>query len=168
METALLMELSAYHAGGRGYVARADIPVGGVVARLNAPVGRPAPTKYTIQVGVDEHVDVEEVRYLNHSCVPSTFVDTTANRVVAIRPIVRGEALTFFYPSTEWEMADPFDCQCGSSVCLGRITGAAALPAEVLERYALNAHIRGLLAERERAGSPAASSTGDTAAAVNL
>jgi len=30
----------------------------------------------------------------------------------------KGDDITFFYPSTEWDMAQGFDCNCGAKVCL--------------------------------------------------
>lgn len=143
-----MLELASYHAGGSGFVARRAMPVGAVVALLTG-VDVPQPTAYTIQVGRSRHIEVDEVRYLNHSCVPSTFVDTAAGRIVTLRPVQGGEDLTFFYPSTEWCMASPFECRCGYDVCLGWVTGAEALPARVLACYALNEHIAELAAERD-------------------
>jgi hypothetical protein len=59
----------------------------------------------------------------------------------AIRDIEPGEELTFFYPSTEWDMITPFQCLCGSSQCLKRIGGARYLSLNVLSRYFINQHI---------------------------
>lgn len=56
-----------------------------------------------------------------------------------------GDELTFFYPSTEWDMAQPFDCLCGASQCRGRITGAKEMKVSVLDDYWLNGHIEELL-----------------------
>lgn len=143
-----LMDIATLPSGEKGYVAREDLPAGTVIASWRKSAVDSDPTKFTIQVGRDHHVDADEVRFLNHSCVPSTFVDATTGDVVALHPIAAGRPLTFFYPSTEWGMAAPFDCACGHAGCLGKITGAEALPAHVLRRYALNDHIRELLAER--------------------
>ena len=30
-----------------------------------------------------------------------------------------GQELTFFYPSTEWDMAQGFECICGTATCRG-------------------------------------------------
>ena len=49
------------------------------------------------------------------------------NVVRALRHIETGEAITCFYPATEWEMAEPFECHCGAPNCLGTITGAKNL-----------------------------------------
>ena len=71
-------------------------------------------------------------------------------RVVQNRPLRKGDELSFFYPSTEWDMAQPFDCGCGASeaVCLKRIEGAKKVDEKILRRYWLNHHIEELLAER--------------------
>ncbi|CAL3973576.1 unnamed protein product [Diplocarpon coronariae] len=57
-----------------------------------------------------------------------------------------GDELTFFYPSTEWDMAQGFDCLCGARACRGYISGAKEMPREQLDGMWLNAHIRSLLA----------------------
>jgi hypothetical protein len=44
-----------------------------------------------------------------------------------------GEELTFFYPSTEWDMDQGFSCFCGSKACLGYISGAKHMDAAQLE-----------------------------------
>lgn len=49
--------------------------------------------------------------------------------------------VTFFYPSTEWDMDEPFQCMCGTDKCLGRIAGAKQMPRPVLDQYKLNSHI---------------------------
>ncbi|RDG36684.1 SET domain-containing protein-lysine N-methyltransferase [Streptomyces corynorhini] len=144
---------TSFHAGGKGYNALRALKVGEVVSPLTGRIRVGAPTVYSVQVSRDEHLDPENLHFLNHSCVPNTFLDTEASHVIAIRPIAEGEPLSFFYPSTEWEMGNPFPCACGATACLGTITGASALPAVVLEGYALNAHIRELLAERDATGA---------------
>lgn len=63
-----------------------------------------------------------------------------------------GQELTFFYPSTEWDMAQGFDCFCGAKTCRGFISGAKNMSKKQLEGMWLNAHIRELLEEKEKAG----------------
>ncbi|MER8000607.1 MULTISPECIES: SET domain-containing protein-lysine N-methyltransferase [unclassified Streptomyces] len=144
-----LVQETTFHAGGKGYNARRALRVGEVVSPLTGNVRTGEPTVYSVQVSREEHLDPENLHFLNHSCVPNTFLDTEARHVVAIRPIAVGEPLSFFYPSTEWSMGSPFACRCGADACLGTITGASDLPASVLERYALNDHVRELAAERD-------------------
>jgi hypothetical protein len=68
--------------------------------------------------------------------------------LMAIREIQRGEEMTFFYPSTEWEMIQPFNCYCGSPNCIGQIRGAAFLSKNVWRRYQLTDFIQQQLAKR--------------------
>lgn len=67
------------------------------------------------------------------------------------RPLRKGEMLSFFYPSTEWTLAQPFECWCGAGegVCCGRIDGAEKMDEKVLRRYWLNGYIEDLLKERK-------------------
>jgi sugar phosphate isomerase/epimerase len=102
-------------------------------------------TYHSIQIGIDTHIeDLGNFCYLNHSCAPNTIVDAETLTLVAIRYIAPGEELTFFYPSTEWEMTYPFTCRCGADACLGTIGGAKHLAPAVLDRYYVNRHIRRL------------------------
>lgn len=57
----------------------------------------------------------------NHSCQPNTTYNGLD--VVALRPIRSGEELTLDYASFLDEKMEPFDCQCGTPVCRGKITG---------------------------------------------
>jgi hypothetical protein len=60
----------------------------------------------------------------------------------AIRDIRSGDDITFFYPSTEWHMQQPFACACGRPECVGMISGADSMPPDVLAKYKLSAYIR--------------------------
>lgn len=57
----------------------------------------------------------------NHSCDPNTFFDGL--NVLANKNIHKGEELTLDYAQFLDENMEPFDCQCGSSLCRGRISG---------------------------------------------
>jgi hypothetical protein len=105
------------------------------------------PNQFTVQIGVDKHVEVKELASMNHSCAPSTILDTTRMLVVAARDLSPGDELTFFYPSTEWEMSSPFICLCGAPNCIHVVAGARFLPLSTLENHFLNKHIRQLMIE---------------------
>ncbi len=106
------------------------------------------PTYQTIQVGRDRHIEeLGVLAYLNHSCRPNTHVDTTALTVTALRDIAAGEELSFFYPSTEWEMDRPFVCLCGAPQCIRLVAGAKYLSIDTLGRYPINRHIRAFILE---------------------
>ncbi len=102
------------------------------------------PTYLTVQVGLDRHIMLqpEHLQYINHSCDPNVFFDTDKMEVVALRTIQEGDEMTFFYPSTEWDMAQPFTCNCGSARCLHEIRGAAHVNPEVINTYKLTRFIQ--------------------------
>jgi hypothetical protein len=100
-----------------------------------------SPTFTSIQLNRDISIEEFYVAHLNHSCEPTVTVDTTRLALIAARDIASGEELTFFYPSTEWDMTAPFPCLCGSPRCLGLILGAKYLSLHVLSQYFINHHI---------------------------
>lgn len=100
-------------------------------------------TYQTVQIGPRSHIEeLGILAYLNHSCQPNVIVDTSALEVRAARDIAAGEELTFFYPSTEWEMDRPFICLCGAPQCIRLVAGAKYLSIDTLSRYFINRHIR--------------------------
>lgn len=112
---------------------------GDVISSFDAAEVHSTPSKYTVQVGEDKHIILspEFLQYINHSCDPNVFFNTTAMQLEAVKPIVPGDEFTFFYPSTEWDMAEPFNCLCGSAKCLGVIKGAKKIEPAVLNQYKL-------------------------------
>src|SRR6185503_1329436 len=138
-------ELYVHPGYGRALRVQRPIPNGSLILAIDSDVSRRStPTVSSLQVGVDEHVDGPPVWYLNHSCEPNVFVDTGAGTVVAIRDIRAGEDIQYFYPATEWDLAVPFACSCGTPSCLGLISGARDMDETVLSRYRLNVHIERL------------------------
>jgi hypothetical protein len=109
-----------------------------------------SPNYLTVQIENSQHIllEPELLQYINHSCEPNVFFDTSNRLVRAISRIKIGEELTFFYPSTEWSMDRAFDCICQSKDCLGRIKGAAYLPLDILTKYQLTPYIQQCLATR--------------------
>ena len=98
---------------------------------------------HCVQIGEGVSRDAGGIaRLANHSCDPNVFFDTTKMEVVCMKQIQPGEELRFFYPSTEWEMDQPFVCNCGSSNCLQLINGAAHLSDETLAQYRLSDFIK--------------------------
>lgn len=103
--------------------------------------------RYTVQISQDKHTEVGKLSALNHSCDPNVILDTEHLLMVARRDIEKGEELSFFYPSTEWEMDAPFICLCGASNCIHVVAGARFLPLSTLEGHYLNRHIREMMIE---------------------
>lgn len=109
------------------------------------------PTYLTIQIGDNKHISLAPsfLQYTNHSCRPNVFFDTTRMEFIALQDIEAGEELCFFYPSTEWEMAEAFQCNCGQTECLLEIKGARFLTDEQIDRYKLTDFIQQQLASRK-------------------
>jgi hypothetical protein len=118
-------------------VANRPIPEGELLFTIEGELSR-TPTRYTVQIGADTHVDVPREygfeaildrfywRFMNHSCDPTVFVRGTA--VISRKTIEFGQDITFNYNTTEFDMAEPFDCRCGSDGCTGLVQGFRHLP----------------------------------------
>jgi hypothetical protein len=117
---------------------------GDIICDFGAATTQSYPTYLTVQTGTDRHITLmpEFLQYINHSCMPNVFFDTTTMQLLCIAPLQPGDEFTFFYPSTEWEMAQPFVCNCGSKGCLQLINGASHLSVETLSKYKLTDFIR--------------------------
>jgi len=115
----------------------------------------------SVQYGTGPHDHLElnsDLLFMNHSCDPSVQLLLPRGRPdqwclkTGPRGLKEGQAVTFFYPSTEWDMAQGFQCSCGSEKCLGDIRGAKYLSLEQLEdRGEVNEHIRRLKQEQAKA-----------------
>jgi hypothetical protein len=70
-------------------------------------------------------------------------IDTTKMevRVARGRDLKKGDMLSFFYPSTEWEMDRGFGCLCGEESCVGEVKGAKDMSKEELKRWFINGYI---------------------------
>ena len=117
---------------------------GDIIAKLGARDNIDKPHYLSVQVGDAQHILLKPkfLQYINHSCDPNVFFDTTNMVISCLKKIDVAEALTFFYPSTEWSMEQAFDCLCGSEKCLQKIQGASYLSADVLKNYRLSEHIQ--------------------------
>jgi hypothetical protein len=105
------------------------------------------PNRFTVQISRDKHTHVGKLAALNHSCDPNVILDTDKMVMVASQDIEKGAELSFFYPSTEWEMAAPFICLCGAANCIHVVAGARFLPLSTLENHYLNSHIREIITD---------------------
>ena len=117
---------------------------GDIICNFHAGITQSYATYLTVQTGADRHITLmpEFLQYINHSCAPNVFFNTTTMQLVCLQPLQPGDELTFFYPSTEWEMAQPFVCNCGNAACLQLINGASHLSVETLSKYKLTDFIK--------------------------
>ncbi|EPE03785.1 galactose-proton symport [Ophiostoma piceae UAMH 11346] len=134
-------------------ISRVELPPFALFAPLSSPPVTPASgaTYATVQVGRNQHINLNsDLLYINHSCEPSLLFDMSSRNVwVGPKGLKPGDELTFFYPSTEWDMAQSFDCFCGHSTCRGLIGGARNMKPDQLAGLWLNGHIWELLKEQQ-------------------
>ncbi|MEU3355360.1 hypothetical protein [Streptomyces sp. NPDC037389] len=132
---------------GAGVTTVRQCVPGQVLAYLAGGVPVSGPSRTSVQVDVDRHLEstgIEGVRYVNHSCAPTAVLDTGLLVLRAVRELVAGDSVTLFYPATEWDMAEPFTCLCQENGCLGRVAGARFLSDAQLSGYRVSAHIQRL------------------------
>lgn len=126
--------------GAKALVSNQKFEASQVISPFYARATLQQPTYLTVQLNDNEHILLgpEFLQYINHSCDPNAFFDTTEMKLVALKEIKPNEEITFFYPSTEWKMDQAFECLCGSPHCLKIIQGAYKLTKEQQMSYKLN------------------------------
>lgn len=162
----LLVELGTGDFASRA-VSLKSFGAGQVFSKITGTTNTSERTFATVQTGKNSDIDLNtDLVFCNHSCDPSVVFDMHRMevRVVDDRPLEKHSDLTFFYPSSEWDMQQPFQCNCGSPKCVGQIKGAKYLSNDVLSRYWLNPHIEDLLKDA-RAGSSISTNTSNATTA---
>lgn len=122
-----------------------DISTGSFLTDLWGAV-KNSPDSHTVHVEKNKHVTPEGVmKYVNHSCDSNakfifekrkvSFPTLSDNHevcwhMVATRNIKKGQGITYDYNLTEYDMAEHFQCNCGSEKCLGEIKGFKYLTPE--------------------------------------
>ena len=123
--------------GNRSLFSKKSFMKNEVIIEFLAKSVQSTPTYLTVQIGEDLHIELlpECLACTNHSCDPNCFFDTSTMEFVALKDIPKGEEFTFFYPSAEWDMDQPFQCNCGSDLCIGTIQGTKYLAAENIQKH---------------------------------
>ena len=117
---------------GTGAFAVENIPakrklgnLGGVIISLKAARKKAAATKRVAMVefgngyALDASIHSNELRYINHSCRPNTFMRVAFDKVefYSLRDILKGEELTCNYGATHHD--GKLRCRCGAPGCKG-------------------------------------------------
>ncbi len=131
-----------------GLFANASFKVGENIVAFNASKIVDTPNYLTVQVSEHKHIHLfpEYLQYVNHCCEPNVIFNTTTMQLECVSDIEAGDELRFFYPSTEWSMAQQFVCNCGKPNCVGLVQGAADTSSEVLNKYKLTDFIKSMAA----------------------
>ena len=119
----------------KGLFADEFIPKNNIVLYLKGNYF-PKPSRTSIQVGKDKHIESYEGGFINHHCdsnaeirIHEDFIGRNlSNRtqpslvalVVAKKDILEGEEITFDYETTETELAEPFKCDCHGNWIRGK------------------------------------------------
>jgi SET domain len=135
------------HNGVRSLFAKQAFDADVVVSNFTWAEEFENPTYLTVQINENIHIELQPkfLECINHSCEPNAFFDTSKKQLISLRQINAGEEITFFYPSAEWEMDQPFECLCGSKHCIGFVRGALHLKENELNHYRFTEFIQSKL-----------------------
>jgi hypothetical protein len=108
-------------------VASRNISKGTTIFHVHGIV-LPFPTTDTIQVAFGKHLLFNgSAQFVQHHCDPNVSVvvheDGEGFDFVALRDITKGESIGHNYLSTEWDLAENFECRCGAPHCFRKIRG---------------------------------------------
>ena len=104
--------------GQSGVFARKAFGLNDTVLYMNGEL-LSEPTRTSIQVAEEKHIEDKIGAFINHNCNPSCKID--GYRVLAAKDISSGEEITFDYSKNEKLLANPFICSC----CNKLISGSA-------------------------------------------
>ena len=126
--------------------ATSAFKVGDAIVAFDASKIVDTPNYLTVQISETKHIHLfpEYLQYINHSCEPNVLFNTTTIQLECVSAIQEGDELCFFYPATEWRMAQQFVCNCGKPSCVGLVQGAADTSSEVLSKYKLTDFIKSM------------------------
>ena len=77
------------------------------------------PTRTSIQVAKNKHIEDKIGAFINHNCNPSCKID--GHKVIAIKEINVDDEVTFDYSDNETVMAGPFICSCCNKLISGSL-----------------------------------------------
>jgi len=85
-----------------------------------------------LQIGEDSFIGSSGKMddYVNHSCDPNCGLEFADDRIylLSIKPVKRGEELTFDYATSQKSFPFRFHCRCGSQDCRGEIGDYSEIP----------------------------------------
>ena len=94
---------------GIGLIAECSFKKGDIVLELEGEI-LPFPTRTSIQLSKNKHIEDLFGKYINHNCFPNTKVEK--DKIIAKKSIKGGEEITFNYNENENKLSNPFICTC--------------------------------------------------------
>ena len=99
------------------YIGEETLGPGEIVYKLTGDI-LDKPTRTSIQIGPNKHIEDDLGQYINHSCSPT--VKIMDDNVVVIEKLYTGDSITFDYNESEDIMSNPFKCNCCSNMIKGK------------------------------------------------
>jgi hypothetical protein len=99
---------------GQGLFVTKSFSSGDVISELHGNIAL-APSHRSIQLGPDRHIHNRYVDYINHACVPNSYICVRGNAVllVALSSVAaHSDEITLNYNYSEYSLARPFRCSC--------------------------------------------------------
>jgi uncharacterized protein len=126
---------------GKGLFANKDFAEREEITRFTGPkityadVLRMKQPDNALAISPRRYIDLQPPGvYSNHSCDPNAGLRPDLT-LIAIKPIKKGEEITWDYSTTlEWTVCD-FTCHCGAKDCRGEITDFVELPKKKQQYY---------------------------------
>jgi uncharacterized protein len=131
---------------GTGCIATAPIAAGETIVAFGGTcvtreqLDRATPDRRRRSLQIDDELFLlgeeqpDAADFINHSCEPNCALSGNVI-LVARRDIAPGEALTYDYAMSDGCDYDEFECQCGSELCRGKVTGNDWMLPELQLRY---------------------------------
>lgn len=109
---------------GKSLFTKSDIKKDEILIKFEGKISK-YPNKSTLQIEENKHLETvgKMYNFLNHSCEPNGYINLDDLTFRAHNKINKGEKINFNYLTTEWDMANKFQCHCKSKNCFKNIKG---------------------------------------------
>lgn len=108
-------------AHGLGVFATKNFRKGQLLFKMHGEIST-HPTRTSVQIGKNKHIEDTIAAFVNHSCSPTAKVNKRTKIFVSLRNIKKGDEITFNYNKNEDKLASPFKCSCCGQKIKGRIS----------------------------------------------
>ncbi len=105
---------------GQGIFTTVKINKGEILFEMNGNIIN-QPTRTSIQIGKNKHIEDDIGVHVNHSCTPNAKVNRKNRTFTSLRDIEPNEEITFDYNKNEDRIAAPFTCHCCQKIILGKL-----------------------------------------------
>lgn len=104
---------------GKGVFATGTFKKGEKLFDMNGEIVT-HPTRTSIQIGKNKHIEDDIGIYVNHHCHPTAKVNQKKRALISIKNIEIGDEITFDYNQNEDQLATPFTCHCCHKKIMGK------------------------------------------------